>query len=80
MIIGVVAAGIILAICPIVVGGFNINAETTAIADELMIAVAVMVIFQTTQSVLTKGVLRGGGDTRFLMVADILFLWLVSVP
>ncbi len=80
VIIGVVAAGIILAICPIVVGGFNINAETTAIADELMIAVAVMVIFQTTQSVLTKGVLRGGGDTRFLMVADILFLWLVSVP
>ena len=29
---------------------------------------------------LTKGVLRGGGDTRFLMNADVAFLWLASVP
>lgn len=80
VIIGIAAGCVILAICPFVVGGFNITAETRAIADQLMAAVAVMVIFQTTQSVLTKGVLRGGGDTRFLMIADILFLWLVSIP
>ena len=36
--------------------------------------------FQCIQSVMTKGVLRGGGDTRFLMMADILFLWIVSIP
>ncbi len=24
--------------------------------------------------------LRGGGDTKFLMKADILFLWLASIP
>ena len=29
---------------------------------------------------MTKGVLRGGGDTKFLMIADILFLWIASVP
>ena len=37
-------------------------------------------IYQTMQSMLTKGVLRGGGDTGFLMVADVLFMWLCSVP
>lgn len=31
-------------------------------------------------SILTKGVLRGGGDTKFLMVADIIFLWAASLP
>lgn len=80
VIIGVCAGLIILAICPFIVGGFNITEETRAIADQLMFAVALMVIFQSAQSVLTKGVLRGGGDTRFLMIADILFLWLVSIP
>lgn len=80
VIIGVCAGLIILAICPLIVGGFNITEETRAIADQLMFAVALMVIFQSAQSVLTKGVLRGGGDTRFLMIADILFLWLVSIP
>ena len=29
---------------------------------------------------LTKGVLRGGGDTKMLMLADNLFLWVVSIP
>ena len=38
------------------------------------------IFFQTMQGVLTKGVLRGGGDTKFLMIADVAFLWLASVP
>ncbi|SEQ48534.1 hypothetical protein [Butyrivibrio sp. TB] len=29
---------------------------------------------QAANSILTKGTLRGGGDTKFLMVADIIFL------
>jgi len=80
VIIGLFAGGIILAICPLIIGGFNITTETTTIAYQLMYAVAIMVVFQSVQSVLTKGVLRGGGDTRFLMVADVLFLWLASIP
>jgi putative MATE family efflux protein len=80
IIIGLFAGGIILALCPVIIGGFNITAETKAIAYQLMYAVAIMVVFQSIQSVLTKGVLRGGGDTRFLMVADALFLWLASIP
>lgn len=39
-----------------------------------------IVVFQSVSSVLTKGVLRGGGDTRFLMVADVLFLWVAAAP
>ena len=45
-----------------------------------MSAISIIVIFQSTNSIMMKGVLRGGGDTKFLMVADILFLWVVSVP
>jgi len=78
--IGLFAAVLILAICPLFVKGFNITAETEAIVYEMMYAVAIMVVFQTVQGVLTKGVLRNGGDTKFLMVADILFLWLASIP
>jgi Na+-driven multidrug efflux pump len=45
-----------------------------------MYATAINVVFHLTGGMLTKGVLRGGGDTRFLMVADIIFLWIVSIP
>ena len=80
ILIGLAAAVIILLISPLLVESFNITQETKDIAYQLMASVSVMMVFQTVQGVLTKGVLRGGGDTRFLMLADILFLWLVSIP
>lgn len=78
--IGTVAAGIILGACPFIIGLYNIEPTTKDIAYQLMFSVSIMVVFQSMQSVLTKGVLRGGGDTRFLMFADVAFLWLASIP
>jgi len=80
LLMGILAAIIILAVCPPVINAYNITQETKDIAFQLMYSVSVMVIFQATQSMLTKGVLRNGGDTRFLMVADIAFMWLASIP
>ena len=45
-----------------------------------MDAILIIVIFQSMSSILTKGVLRAGGDTKFLMAGDILFLWVASIP
>ena len=80
LLMGIFAAVIILVVCPPVIGAYNITQETRDIAFQLMYSMAIMVIFQATQSMLTKGVLRNGGDTRFLMVADIAFMWLASIP
>lgn len=80
IIIGAVAGVIIMVISETVIGCYNIQEETKAIARQLMAAISIIVVFQSTNSIMMKGVLRGGGDTKFLMVADILFLWVVSVP
>lgn len=77
---GVFAALLVAVLSPWIIGLYNITEETRVIAQQLMYAVIVMVVFQALQSVTTKGVLRGGGDTLFLMVADVLFLWCASVP
>ena len=79
-IVGAAGAGVILLIRSYVIGLYNITPETKQIAWKLMDAIALIVVFQSVNGVMTKGVLRGGGDTRFLMVADVLFLWIVSVP
>ena len=55
-------------------------AEQQCIARELMLAISLIVLFQAANSIMTKGVLRGGGDTKVLMVADNIFLWAASIP
>lgn len=78
--VGLLAGGFIMLISPLIISFYNITPETKAIAQELMLGIGLIVIFQSMNSILTKGVMRGGGDTKFLMVADILFLWIVSIP
>ena len=80
VIFGAVSALLIQIIKAPIIGFYNISEETREIAFRLMNALSIILIFQTSNSILTKGVLRGGGDTKFLMVADILFLWIVSIP
>ena len=79
-VLGALAGGIILLISEPVIGAYNITPATREIARELMAAISIITLFQAMNSILTKGVLRGGGDTKFLMVADIFFLWAVSIP
>ena len=63
-----------------VINCYNVTGETKAIAEQLMLAVGVIVIFQSMNSILTKGVLRAAGIQNPLMLADILFLWIASIP
>ena len=77
---GAIGGIIILLLADPVIAMYRITDTTKAVARELMYSIALIVMFQATNSIMMKGVLRGGGDTRFLMVADIFFLWVLSIP
>lgn len=78
--IGFLAAIIIMILKKPIIGYYQVSIEAKSIANDLMNAITFIMIFQSVSSILTKGVLRAGGDTRFLMLGDILFLWIASVP
>ena len=65
---------------PVWIATYDLEPQTQDIASQLIMASAAILIFRSVGSIMTKGVLRGGGDTRFLMIADILFLWAASIP
>lgn len=77
---GLVAAGIIMLISGPMIRAYNLSEQTQKIACQLMISISIIVVFQATNSIMTKGVLRGGGDTKVLMAADNIFLWVASLP
>jgi Na+-driven multidrug efflux pump len=62
------------------IGLYDITAQTHSVAVAMMEASAIVVLFQSVQSAMSKGILRGGGDTKFLMVADVLFMWCADIP
>lgn len=78
--LGLFAALVIRLISDPVIGAYNVSRETAEVAAQLMRAIGFIMIFQSTNSIMTKGVLRGGGDTKMLMLADNIFLWVLSIP
>ncbi len=78
--IGIFASLLILVIKNPIISFYDVSAEAKAIAGKLMYSIIIIMVFQSVNSILTKGVLRAGGDTKFLMIGDVLFLWLASVP
>ena len=80
IVFGLLAAGIILLISGPMIQAYQLSPQTQEIARELMLSISIIVVFQATNSIMTKGVLRGGGDTKMLMLADNIFLWIASVP
>lgn len=80
VLIGSVAGLIIHFIRSPVLDTYNISRETYAICMQMMNSLSFIVIFRALSSVLSKGLLRGGGDTRFLLAVDLITMWGLSIP
>ena len=63
IVFGLIAAGIIMLISEPMITAYNLLPETQEIARQLMRSISLIVVFQAANSIMTKGVLRGGGDT-----------------
>ena len=61
-------------------GLYSVTEQTRAIAHSMFLIRCGSLPLQTVAYVISKGVLRGGGDTRFLLVADSILVWLFSLP
>ncbi len=78
--LGAISALFIMIASNPIINTYNVSLETKQIARQLMNAISFIIIFRATNSIMTKGVLRGGGDTKMLMVTDNVFLWVLALP
>lgn len=77
---GMLTSFIIFVISTPMIESYHVSEETAALAQQLMDAISITVLFQAINSIMTKGTLRGGGDTKMLMITDNIFLWILSLP
>lgn len=80
IVLGLFTGIVILLLCGPLISLYHLTEETARITRFLMYAISLTMVFQSANSILTKGALRGGGDTRALLIADNVFLWISSIP
>lgn len=59
---------------------YNVSDLTKSIAMDIMAVNSVIVFFQAMANTTNIGILRGGGDVKFVLVNDVIFMWLVAIP
>lgn len=79
-IMGILSAIIILILRPIIVNLYNVSDYTKHIAKQIMISTAILSVFKSASSNIMMGILRGGGDNKFVFITEMIFMWLVAIP
>lgn len=80
IIVGIISALIIYFCKDVILGFYNISQETKLISKEIMTATAIVALFRSLSSNLMMGVLRGGGDNKYVFKYEMIFMWGLSIP
>lgn len=59
---------------------YNITDETRALANAYMLIQSVVLVTMSYQMPTNGGIIRGGGDTKFIMIVDLISIWVIVLP
>lgn len=59
---------------------YNISEETRTLANAYMIIQSVVLVTMSYQMPVNGGIIRGGGDTKFIMIVDLVSIWGIVLP
>ena len=79
-IMGILSAITLIIIRGPVINFYEVSETTKALAYDLIVSYAIIVVLQSMSVQYVVGIFRGGGDTKTAMVVDVLFLWLIAIP
>ena len=76
-----VATGLLLFVSKdAILGFYQIAEETRRLALQFITVLCVTVVGTSYQVAVLTGIVRGGGDTTFVLVNDSVFMWLIVIP
>ncbi|SHI06186.1 putative efflux protein, MATE family [Clostridium collagenovorans DSM 3089] len=79
ILIGAVIVCLTMLIRPIAPSFINASQETAKLIKDMMYVSAFLLFFQSITIVTLAGVLRGGGDTIFCAINDVITLWFLKI-
>lgn len=81
-IVGIVSGALLLSTRFFIfdIGVLKMSDEAIELMKQMLVLTAAMLLFQALNCTTVVGILRGGGDTKFAMILDTVFLWGLSLP
>ncbi len=79
-VMGLISAILLIIIRGPVINFYEVSEQTKALAYDLIVSYAIIIVFQSMSVQYVVGIFRGGGDTKTAMLVDVLFLWTVAIP
>ena len=80
LIMGVLSSGLMIILKNPTLGLYNVSDLTMYYANQFIIIHSVNVFFQCMAMMTLVGLLRSGGDTKFVFMIDVLFMFLLAIP
>ena len=80
IITGLVSCGCLLLMKNTILGIYDISEETRALASSFISILAVTIIGSSYEAPCLCGIVSGGGDTKFVLINDLIFMWLIVLP
>jgi len=80
LVIGLVTGFILYAIKNQVIGFYTVTPEAKSLALQFMSVLSVTAVGTAYQMPVLTGIVRSGGDTRFVLYNDFIFMWLIVLP
>ena len=78
--IGVVTGALLFFSKGFVLSFYDVTSETAVLADSFMNILSISVIGTSYQVACLTGILRGAGDTRFVLFNDLIWMWGIVLP
>jgi len=78
--LGVVSFFVVQGVRLPLIGLYEISDTARIYAEQITHVISGNMIFLSIAAVAIIGTLRGGGDTKFAALVDIIFVWLVAIP
>lgn len=80
IVIGLVSCGLLLLLKNMILDIYDVSAETRGLASVFIVILSITVIGSSYQAPCLCGIVSGGGDTKFVLFNDIIFMWCMVLP
>lgn len=80
VLIGLVSGVILLLIRIPILSLYQLEPETKKMADRFLLILSLVIVTMSYQMSTNNGIIRGGGDAKFVMKMDLISIWCIVIP